>query len=198
VRRACEPLFTTKAPGKGTGLGLSVVHRIVEQAGGRIAIDSQLGAGTAVRVFLPRHRGAPDRAAGTGRTESRGCERVIVVDDDRHVRCSISRALRQRGYDVLEAGNGPAALDLLRERQTRPIELLVTDVVMPGMDGRELVDIAHRDQPALPVLYISGYTDDAVAHHGVERAAVDILEKPFACDALATRVRQLLDDAAPQ
>jgi two-component system cell cycle sensor histidine kinase/response regulator CckA len=193
-RRAFEPLFTTKDLGKGTGLGLSVVHRIIEQAAGRIEVDSELGVGTTFRVFLPLHSAAAASRAETVRVDARGCEKVVVVDDDLHVRSSIARALRQRGYDVLEAGNGPAALELMVDERRR-IDLLVTDVVMPGMDGRELARTARRGRPSLQVLYMSGYIDDAVVHHGVERADVNLLEKPFHSDALAVRVRQMLDDA---
>jgi two-component system cell cycle sensor histidine kinase/response regulator CckA len=192
-RRAFEPLFTTKDLGKGTGLGLSVVHRVIEQAGGRIEVDSELGLGTTFRVFLPLHSAASTPAAETVRIDARGCEKVVVVDDDPHVRSSIARALRQRGYEVLEAGNGPAALELMVD-QRRRIDLLVTDVVMPGMDGRELANTARREWPSLQVLYISGYTDDAVVQHGVLRADVDLLEKPFHSEALAVRIRQMLDD----
>jgi two-component system, cell cycle sensor histidine kinase and response regulator CckA len=192
-RRVFEPLFTTKDLGKGTGLGLSVVHRIVEQAGGRIEVDSELGVGTTFRVFLPLHCAATTSRAQTVHVDARGCEKVVVVDDDPHVRSSIARALRQRGYEVLEAGNGPAALELMVD-QRRRVDLLVTDVVMPGMDGCELANTARRGRPSLQVLYISGYTDDAVVQHGVERADVPLLEKPFQSDALAARVRQMLDD----
>jgi CheY-like chemotaxis protein len=192
-RRAFEPLFTTKDLGKGTGLGLSVVHRIIEQAGGRIEVDSELGVGTTFRVFLPLHSAASVPSAEPACVDARGCEKVVVVDDDPHVRSSIARALRQRGYEVLEAGNGPAALELMVD-QRRRIDLLVTDVVMPGMDGCELANTARRGRPALQVLYISGYTDDAVVHHGVARGDVDLLEKPFHSEALAARIRQMLDD----
>jgi two-component system cell cycle sensor histidine kinase/response regulator CckA len=193
-RRVFEPLFTTKALGKGTGLGLSVVERIVEQASGRIEVDSELGVGTTLRVFLPVHAGSGAPSVEVPHVDARGCEKVVVVDDDVHVRSSIARALRQRGYDVLEAGSGPAALELMVD-QRRRIDLLVTDVVMPGMDGRELASTALRGRPSLQVLYISGYTDDAVLHHGIERAHVDLLEKPFHSEALAARIRQMLDDA---
>jgi two-component system cell cycle sensor histidine kinase/response regulator CckA len=192
-RRAFEPLFTTKELGKGTGLGLSVVHRIIEQADGRIEVDSELGAGTTFRVFLPLHSAASVPTVETASVDARGCEKVVVVDDDPYVRSSIARALRQRGYEVLEAGNGPAALELMVD-QRRRIDLLVTDVVMPGMDGCELADTARRRRPTLQVLYISGYTDDAVVHHGVARGDVELLEKPFRSDALAARIRQMLDD----
>ncbi|HEX3765136.1 MAG TPA: response regulator [Kofleriaceae bacterium] len=193
-RRAFEPLFTTKAPGKGTGLGLSVVHRIVEQAGGRIEVDSAPGAGTTFRVVLPLHTGPEAQSIKTPPKDGRGCEKVVIVDDDAYVRASISRALRRQGYDVLEAGDGPSALQLMVD-QGRRIDLLVTDIVMPGMDGCELASAARRQRPTLQILYITGYTDDAVMRHGVERAAVDLLEKPFHSDTLAARVRQILDDA---
>ena len=192
-RRAFEPLFTTKELGKGTGLGLSVVHRIIEQAGGRIEVDSELGVGTTFRVFLPLHSADSVQSAETACVDARGCEKVVVVDDDPHVRSSIARALRQRGYEVLEAGDGPTALELMVD-QKRRIDLLVTDVVMPGMGGCELASTARRERPTLQVLYISGYTDDAVVHHGVARGDVDLLEKPFHSDALAARIRQMLDD----
>jgi two-component system, cell cycle sensor histidine kinase and response regulator CckA len=193
-RRAFEPLFTTKDLGKGTGLGLSVVHRIIEQAGGRIEVDSELGAGTTFRMFLPLHSAASAPSIEAACVDARGCEKVVVVDDDPHVRSSIARALRQRGYEVLEAGNGHAALEIMVDERRR-IDLLVTDVVMPGMDGCELADTARRGRPALQVLYISGYTDDAVVRHGVERGGVDLLEKPFHSEALAARIRQMLDNA---
>lgn len=191
-RRAFEPLFTTKDLGKGTGLGLSVVHRVIEQAGGRIEVDSELGVGTTFRVFLPFHSAAAATSAEADRVDARGCEKVVIVDDDPHVRSSIARALRQRGYEVLEAGSGPAALELMVDERRR-IDLLVTDVVMPGMDGRELANTARRGRPSLQVLYISGYTDDAVVQHGVERGDADLLEKPFHNQTLAARVRQMLD-----
>jgi PAS domain S-box-containing protein len=194
VRHAFEPLFTTKELGKGTGLGLSVVQRIIEQAGGRIEVESQVGVGTTFRVLLPLHTGSCAPALDSVRVDARGSEKVVVVDDDPHVRSSISRALRQHGYDVLEAGDGPAALELMVDSRRR-IDLLVTDVVMPGMDGCELASTARIGRPSLCVLYISGYTDDAVARHGLERAAVDLLEKPFRSDALAARVRHMLDGA---
>jgi two-component system, cell cycle sensor histidine kinase and response regulator CckA len=193
-RRAFEPLFTTKELGKGTGLGLSVVHRIVEQAGGRIEVESELGVGTTFRVFLPLHASSGVQDIDATHADARGCEKVVVVDDDPHVRSSIARALRRRGYDVLEAGNGPAALELIVDHG-RKVDLLVTDVVMPGMDGRELATTACRGRPSLQVLFISGYTDDAVGRHGIERPDVDFLEKPFQCDMLAARVRRMLDGA---
>jgi len=193
MARAFEPLFTTKELGRGTGLGLSVVHGIVRQAGGRLEMDSELGVGTSLRIYLPAEAAASVRQSQAIAIAARGDERLIVVDDDQHVRTSISRALRMRGYHVLEAADGPGALALLAEHG-KQVNLLVTDVVMPGMDGHQLVASARRGRPSLDVLYISGYTDDAVLRHGVEREQTAVLEKPFASDALARRVRELLDE----
>jgi two-component system cell cycle sensor histidine kinase/response regulator CckA len=192
--RVFEPFFTTKGLGKGTGLGLSVVHGIIEQAGGRIEIDSEVDVGTTFRVFLPLEDAPVEVIADVAVAGSQGSENVIIVDDDPYVRRSISRTLRSRGYNVFEAGDGRTALQLLRVHG-KDVRLLVTDVVMPGMDGQTLVEIARRRRPSLPVLFISGYTDDAVLQHGVKRADVSILEKPFRGHILAGRVRQLLDAA---
>ena len=191
--RVFEPFFTTKGLGKGTGLGLSVVHGIVEQAGGRVEIESELDVGTTFRIFMPVDDAPFVSVVALAAARSRGNETLLVVDDDPHVRQSISRMLRMRGYEVYEAGEGPAALELLSDRRTN-IDLLITDVVMPGMDGRQLVDEARTRNPSLQVLYISGYTDDAVLRHGVERAEVSVLEKPFTGEALGVRVRQSLDE----
>ncbi|HET9623731.1 MAG TPA: ATP-binding protein [Kofleriaceae bacterium] len=192
--RAFEPLFTTKEVGRGTGLGLSVVHGIVKQAGGRIEIDSQPGVGTEVRIVLPARDADP--AAGLPRPSPRlsGSERLVLVEDDPDVRCSISRALRVRGYDVMEASSGSTALELLGEHGRR-IDLLVTDVEMPEMTGLELAAAARRARPSLRVLYISGQADGELAGASAERAGLAVLEKPFPGDALAARVRQILDEA---
>ena len=190
--RVFEPLFTTKGVGKGTGLGLSVVRGIIDQAGGRIEIDTQVDAGTELRIYLPIEDAPADPIANIAGAGSHGNEKLLVVDDDPHVRQSIARALRGRGYDVHEASDGQAALKLLRDHGSE-IALLVTDVVMPVMDGRELVETARRRRPSLPVLYMSGYIDDAVLLHGVERAQIAVLEKPFRGYELAERVRQVID-----
>jgi len=192
--RVFEPLFTTKGQGKGTGLGLSVVRGIIDQAGGRIEIASEVDVGTTLRIYLPVDDAPAEPIADIARAGSQGTEKIVVVDDDAHVRQSISRALRHRGYDVLEATDGRAALKLLHDHG-RDVALLVTDVVMPVMDGRELVEMARARRPTLPVLYISGYTDDAVLRHGVERAEVAMLEKPFRGYVLADKVRQLIDQS---
>jgi len=192
--RVFEPFFTTKGVGKGTGLGLSVVHGIVQQAGGRIELESAPDVGTCFRIYFPKVDAPADRIPDIAAAGASGSERIVLVDDDLFVRASTSRALRARGYQVLEAVDAHDALRLLHDH-SHDVDLLVTDVVMPGMDGRELVEAARSRRPSLKVLYISGYNDDAVIRHGVMHAEVNILEKPFAGHSLATKVRQILDAA---
>ncbi|MGE0404202.1 MAG: ATP-binding protein, partial [Kofleriaceae bacterium] len=191
VDRIFEPFFTTKGLGKGTGLGLSVVHGIVEQAGGRIAVRSEVGAGTTFSIHFPATR-ATATADACDASDYRGDELVLLVDDDIFVRRSAARALRTNGYTVLEATDGERALELIEEHGPA-IGLLVTDVVMPGMDGRQLVEAARARRPTLKVLYTSGYTDDAVLLHGIQHEAVAFLEKPFHAHQLAGSVRRALD-----
>ncbi|MDQ3367696.1 MAG: ATP-binding protein [Myxococcota bacterium] len=188
--RIFEPFFTTKGLGNGTGLGLSVVHGIIEQAGGRIAVHSEPGVGTTFEIHLPLVDAPADHITNVAIAGAMGTEKIVLVDDDVFVRISTSRALRARGYNVLEASDAATALRLLGDRD---IKLLVTDVVMPGMDGPELVDEARRRRPTLKVLYMSGYTDDALLRHGVHANDIAVLEKPFRGHMLAGKVRQLLD-----
>jgi CheY-like chemotaxis protein len=190
--RVFEPLFTTKGVGKGTGLGLSVVHGIIEEAGGRIELRSEVGIGTTFEIYLPVIDAPIERIDDVASAGAQGVERIVFVDDDLYVRATASRALRSRGYTVLEASDAQAALTLLRDHGDT-IDLLVTDVVMPTMDGRELADAARKERPSLRVLYTSGYTDDAVLRHGVRQAEVAFIEKPFRIHALAGKVRQVLD-----
>jgi PAS domain S-box-containing protein len=184
-----EPFFTTKEHGRGTGMGLAVVHGIVEQAGGFIEVESEVGEGSTFKVYLPALAVAADAVHETSGALSRGFETILVVDDDEYVRRSAARALRGRGYNVLEAADASSALGHL----TTTVDLLVTDVVMPKMDGRQLADAARARVPGLKVLFTTGYTDDAVVRHGVMHGEVDLLEKPFRVRTLAARVRQLLD-----
>jgi len=191
--RIFEPFFTTKGSGKGTGLGLAAVHGIVRQSGGYIEADSVVGNGTAFRVYLPAGA-TPDEVTkredrGTVRG---GTETILLVEDQAEVREIALIALRTHGYNVLSAASGPDAL-LLMETQSRPIDILVTDVIMPGMSGRVLAETLRQRQPGLKILYASGYTDDDVVHHGVRRAEVAFLHKPFTPDSLARCVREVLD-----
>ncbi|HET9990254.1 MAG TPA: ATP-binding protein [Kofleriaceae bacterium] len=192
MTRVFEPFFTTKGPNHGTGLGLSVVHGIVEQAGGRIEVRSEVGKGTTFDIYLPGVLDARVEAEREGVATSSGVETIMFVDDDCYVRTTAARALRSRGYTVLEADDADAALAVLRERGDQ-VALLVTDIVMPGMNGRELAEAARRSYPQLRVLYSTGYTDDAVVKHGIDREAVELIEKPFHNQALASKIREILD-----
>ncbi|HOQ45267.1 MAG TPA: response regulator [Bryobacteraceae bacterium] len=192
--RIFEPFFTTKAKGKGTGLGLSIVYGIVRQSGGSIFVDSQPGAGTTFRVFLPRVAKPACRTAET-RTEpetSRGSETLLVVEDDDTVRRLTCHVLREHGYSLIEAANGREAL-LASERHTGPIPLMITDIVMPYMSGWELADRLRSQRPEMRVLYMSGYTDDAIHRRGPLGPGMFFLQKPFVGRELAQTVRQILD-----
>ena len=192
--RVFEPFFTTKAVGKGTGLGLSVVHGIVEQAGGRIEVDSTPGFGTTFRIYLPACDQPLTQISDIGRLAPAGHEKILLVDDDPFVRGSSARGLRARGYTVIEARDAQEALHRLREH--RDLALLITDVIMPGMDGSELARVARAEDPDLKILFTSGYTDDALLDHGVRPGGLSFLEKPYGANALAGRVRQIIDTAA--
>ena len=189
-----EPFFTTKGPGKGTGLGLSTVYGIVQQSGGSIWVYSELGAGTTFKIYLPRI-GEPLPEAEEKRTEPespRGSETILVVEDDEIVRNLTCQALRRYGYQVVEAADGGEAL-LACERHPEMIPLMITDVVMPQMSGPELAARLQQLHPETQVLYISGYTGDAVVRHGLSTAALFFLQKPFTPRALVHRVRDILD-----
>jgi len=191
-----EPFFTTKEPGKGTGLGLSTVYGIVQQSGGSIWVYSEPGRGTTFKIYLPRIEEPLDEA-GEKRIESdnpRGSETILVVEDDEIVRKLTCQALRRYGYQVIEAANGIEAL-LSCEKHPEPIPLMITDVVMPQISGPELATRLRRLHPETQVLYISGYTDDAVVRHGLLDAALYFLQKPFTPGALVHKVRDILDQA---
>lgn len=190
-----EPFFTTKGIGKGTGLGLSVVHGIVKQAGGRIEIDSRVGFGTTFRIYVPSIDEPAERIENIVAAIARGCEKVLVVDDDLHVRMSTSRTLRTRGYTVFEADGGAKALRVLHDH-VGEIDLVITDIVMPEMDGRELAEAVRALSPGVKILFTSGYTDDAIMRHGVIQSEIAFLEKPFRMHTLASKVRQILDDVS--
>ena len=194
MARVFEPFFTTKELHKGTGLGLSVVHGIVEEAGGHIAVHSEPGKGTAFEINLPGLAERSEAFELADHAPCEGLETILFVDDDLYVRISAARALRAQGYTVLEADNGIDALKLLHEPGSN-VSLLVTDIVMPGMDGRILAERARASHPDLRVIFSTGYTDDAVLKHGIRRAEVALLEKPFRTRELAGKIREILDAA---
>jgi CheY-like chemotaxis protein len=195
--RIFEPFFTTKEQGKGTGLGLSTVYGIVEQSGGFIEVDSVPGRGTTFTVYLPRleeRTRIPGTEAATPASMT-GTETVLLVEDEAGVRAVAREALEGHGYRVLEARHGAEALEVARGHPG-PIDLLVTDIVMPLMGGRELAQQLRAARPAVRVLFMSGYTDDVVVRRGVSDLTSAFLQKPFAMSAFARKVRETLDSAA--
>ncbi len=197
VSHIFEPFFTTKEEGKGTGLGLATVYGIVQQSGGTIEVESQPGAGTTFRIYLPEVTGVeaapvPQR---TVRPAPRGTETILLVEDDERVRALIGSVLKKRGYLVLEAARGQQALDIART-YALPIHLLLTDVVMPGMSGRVLSEHVTSLRSETRVLFMSGYSDEAILCHGVQTASRQFIQKPFSIDALAAKLREALETTA--
>ena len=199
VERVFEPFFTTKPAGQGTGLGLSQVYGFVRQSGGHVRIYSEVGQGTTVKLYLPRAReGSADNAITQTQAcdGQRGDEVILVVEDHDDLRAYSASVLKELGYSVIEAPAGPAALEQLE--QAPHVDLLFTDVVLPGgMDGRRLADEARRRRPSLKVLFTTGYTRNAIVHNGRLDPDVQLVPKPFTFEALARKVRAVLD-ALPQ
>ena len=190
-----EPFFTTKGPGRGTGLGLSTVYGIVKQGGGHVCTYSEPGEGTTFRIYLPAVLEAGDtpvQADLPKLVEPRGTETILVLEDEPALRKLVQSLLGQQGYTILEAATSEQALRHC-EAHDGTIHLLVTDVVMPGMSGRQLAERAVQCRPDLKVLYMSGYTADAIAHHGVLDAGVAFLQKPFSSESLLQKVREVLN-----
>jgi len=195
--RIFEPFFTTKEKGKGTGLGLSTVYGIVKQSGGYILVDSQMDKGTTFRIFLPR---VDDAAENVGRIETKpakksACETVLLVEDEESVRQLVRELLEAEGYKILEAQNGDEALRVADTHSD--IDLLITDVVMPGMSGRELSARLCASHPHTKLLYLSGYTEDAIVHEGVLDPGTAFLQKPFTLQTLSRKVREVLGREVP-
>jgi CheY-like chemotaxis protein len=191
---AFEPFFTTKAQGRGTGLGLSTVFGIVRQSGGGVDIYSALGKGTSAKVYLPRVDQpelveSPEQRAQA----SKGTETILVAEDDDMVRSLVKETLQRHGYDVLDAA-GPVEAQKISDGHRGNIHLLITDVVMPKINGRDLATRLLRRRPTMKVLYMSGYTDGAVVNNGILRKEVAFLQKPFTPAALADKVREVLEE----
>jgi signal transduction histidine kinase/CheY-like chemotaxis protein len=193
--RIFEPFFTTKEKGKGTGLGLSTVYGIIKQSGGYVLVESELQRGTTFRIYLPRVEDAlePINATGASSSQNGGSETVLLVEDEESVRQLVRETLESKGYKVLEADHGESALHIV-SRHSGKIDMLITDVVMPGMSGRELSAQLCSSYPHTKVLYLSGYTEDAIAHEGVLESGTAFLQKPFTLQMLARKVREVLDE----
>jgi len=191
--RAFEPFFTTKTKGKGTGLGLATVYGIVSQAQGNVTLYSEPGRGTTVTVLLPAGEGAAAIAVAPATTAETGGtgEGILLVEDEAAVRAAARRILANNGYRVFESPSPSDAIALCAD-QSRKIDLILTDVVMPEMSGMDLVGRLHESRPSLPVLYMSGYPQDVIAHQGLVNGDMHLLEKPFTRSGLLRAVRQAL------
>jgi two-component system cell cycle sensor histidine kinase/response regulator CckA len=189
-----EPFFTTKNPGRGTGLGLATAYGITRQSGGAIGIVSELGKGTTARIYLPLavEKSPAQAERTTSAKPSNGAETILLVEDETRVRKLILGVLTGRGYKVMEATRGQEALRMARQHKGT-IHLAVVDVVMPEMSGPDFIKQIAPQRPDMRVLYISGYTDEAIVHHGIAESGVAFLQKPFMPDALAAKVREVLD-----
>ena len=196
--RIFEPFFTTKETGKGTGLGLSIIYGIVKQSDGHVWVQSEVGRGTTFEVYLPRaEQEAESMSPASAPVYSHGSETILVVEDDESVRKLVRGILQRTGYAVIEARDGVEAMRIT-ENRTLPIQLVMTDIVMPHMTGPELVERLSATRPDVRVLYMSGYTDRAVVQQHTELPGMPHLQKPFTPEALLAKVREVLDKADPQ
>ena len=189
-----EPFFTTKEKGKGTGLGLATVYGIIKQSNGFIFCNSELGKGTTFRIYLPRSVEEKEQAAESSKSVSRpqgGAELILLVEDDDGVRSLARSILGKAGYAVVAARTGFEAIAALTERRGC-VDLLITDVVMPGMNGREVAQHVAAQCPSAKVVYMSGYTEDTIVHHGVLDRGVRLIQKPFSAAELLRAVREAL------
>ena len=190
-----EPFFTTKEKGKGTGLGLSTIYGIVKQSGGYVWVYSELNKGTSFKIYFPRidEVEKEDEKKFKDKKSLKGSETILIVEDEEMVRDLIYESLKIFGYDLIEAENGKKALQVCKKDSEKPIHLLITDVIMPDMGGSELAKKLEKLEPDMKVLYMSGYTDNAIVHHGVLDEGVAFLQKPFSPKVLAQKVREILD-----
>jgi CheY-like chemotaxis protein len=191
-----EPFFTTKDKGKGTGLGLATVYGIVKQSGAHICVYSELGKGSSFKIYLPAVDEKTNFQPQEEKTEKKlGKETLLIVEDESSIRSLARRILESFGYRILDASNGDEAL-ILCEKTEEPISLVITDVIMPGISGRELAEKLRLTRPDIKVLYMSGYTENAIVHHGVLDKETHFIGKPFSVDSLANKVRSILDGKA--
>lgn len=200
-KRIFEPFFTTKDLGQGTGLGLSTAFGIIKQFGGYMFVDSTLEVGTTFSIYLPAWTGAVEAAATDGQrrldTDLSGTGTVLLVEDEDPVRLFAARALRGKGYTVLEARSGEVALSLLKD-ENPDVDLMVTDVMMPGIDGPTLIREVRKDRPTLPVVCISGYSEDALRQRIADSDSVAFLPKPFSLKQLAQAVKHATQSTDPE
>jgi CheY-like chemotaxis protein len=198
LAKAFDPFFTTKPIGQGTGLGLSMIYGFAQQSGGHVTIESQPGQGTCVRLYLPRlHGTALERTVPASHGEAPVAlagEAVVVVEDDAAVRMLVVNVLGELGYTAHQAADARAALPLL-ESDLR-VDLLVTDVGLPGMNGRQLAEIARQHRPALKVLFMTGYAEKAAERQGFLEEGMDMVAKPFSIDLLANKIRSMISSEA--
>ncbi len=192
--RIFEPFFTTKERGKGTGLGLSMVYGIVKQSGGNIWVYSEPGKGTTFKIYLPRVEEPPEQLMGAVKTEGlpSGSESILIVEDDEAVKRVAAEVLKKQGYTVLEANGVLEAVSLCKERRD-PIDLILMDVVIPGTNGRKLIETLRDIRNDFKILYMSGYTDNGIVHQGVLERGVEFIQKPLTMESLAKKVREVLD-----
>jgi len=192
--RMFEPFFTTKEVGKGTGLGLSTVHGIVQQSGGHIEVYSEVGVGSVFKVYLPRVDESVDPAVSrVVERPTRGTETLLLVEDEARVRNVVAETLRLNGYTVLEAAEPGEAISRAHEHLAR-LDLLLADVMLPGMNGPELARAIARLHPEARILFMSGYTDNAIIHQGLLGSGAAFLQKPFTAEGLLRGIRALLDN----
>ena len=194
VKRAFDPFFTTKPAGQGTGLGLSQVYGFVRQSGGHVKIYSEPGYGTTIKIYLPRYYGEakhPEPVSLIEPTPPQGRETVLLVEDEEHVRQLTADTLTELGYEVPQADGAAAALQLLD--QNPQVDLLLTDVVMPTSNGKQLADDASRLRPGLKVLFTTGHTRNAIVHNGILDADVNVMVKPYSIEQLARKLREIFD-----
>jgi two-component system cell cycle sensor histidine kinase/response regulator CckA len=191
-----DPFFTTKPIGQGTGLGLATVYGIVKQSGGFITVDSEVGKGTAFNIYLPRRKleaadTAPVEVVPAAARDVTGQDTILLVEDEEAVRSFAARALRMRGYNVLEASGGEEALEIVKSGASK-IDLIITDVVMPNMDGPTMVRNVKASHPDLPVIFMSGYAEEAFRRNDQSSEDIHFLPKPFGLKQLAAKVKEVL------